>query len=117
MNVGNPIAERSREQLRVKYGDFLQWIGKVQRFRLNFQVDFGQLIHAFIPCRCPYVECVPTVNCLLACVVSLGGFPFPIARSTLCGWLAEAAAVLTPLWQLLMARVLAANNREHGRHT
>jgi transposase len=33
---------------------------------------------------------------------------FPIARSTLCGWLAEAADVLTPLCQLLKARVLAA---------
>ena len=32
----------------------------------------------------------------------------PIARSTLCGWLAEAADVLTPLWQLLKTRVLAA---------
>jgi transposase len=32
----------------------------------------------------------------------------PIARSTLCGWLAEAAEVLTPLWQLLKARVLSA---------
>ena len=26
---------------------------------------------------------------------------FPIARSTLCGWLAEAADVLTPLWHCL----------------
>lgn len=34
---------------------------------------------------------------------------FPIARSTLCGWLAEAADVLTPLWQLLKERVLAAS--------
>lgn len=34
---------------------------------------------------------------------------FPIARSTLCGWLAEAAEVLTPLLQLLKARVLSAN--------
>jgi transposase len=34
---------------------------------------------------------------------------FPIARSTLCGWLAEAAEVLTPLWQLHKDRVLAAN--------
>jgi transposase len=34
---------------------------------------------------------------------------FSIARSTLCGWLAEAAEVLTPLWQLLKAKVLAAN--------
>lgn len=33
---------------------------------------------------------------------------FPIARSTLCGWLAEAANVLTPLWQQLKARVLSA---------
>lgn len=33
---------------------------------------------------------------------------FPIARSTLCGWLAEAADVLTPLYRLLKARVLAA---------
>jgi len=32
---------------------------------------------------------------------------FPIARSTLCGWLAEAAEVLTPLWQVLKDRVLA----------
>jgi transposase len=31
-----------------------------------------------------------------------------IARSTLCGWLAEAANVLTPLYRLLKARVLAA---------
>ena len=34
---------------------------------------------------------------------------FPIPRSTLCGWLAEAADVLTPLWHCLKARVLAAN--------
>ena len=34
---------------------------------------------------------------------------FPIARSTLCGWLAEAADVLTPLWLLLQKRVLSAN--------
>ncbi|MFO0935530.1 MAG: transposase [Gemmataceae bacterium] len=33
---------------------------------------------------------------------------FPIARSTLCGWLADAADVLTPLWQLLKSRVLSA---------
>jgi hypothetical protein len=33
---------------------------------------------------------------------------FPIARSTLCGWLAEAADVLTPLWNHLKARVLSA---------
>ena len=33
---------------------------------------------------------------------------FPIARSTLCGWLAEAADGLTPLWQVLKDRVLAA---------
>jgi transposase len=31
-----------------------------------------------------------------------------IARSTLCGWLAEAADVLTPLYGLLKARVLSA---------
>jgi transposase len=31
-----------------------------------------------------------------------------IARSTLCGWLAEAADVLTPLYRLLKARVLSA---------
>ncbi len=31
---------------------------------------------------------------------------FPIARSTLCGWLAEAADVLTPLWHVLKKRVL-----------
>jgi transposase len=31
-----------------------------------------------------------------------------IARSTLCGWLAEAANVLTPLYLLLTARVLSA---------
>ena len=34
---------------------------------------------------------------------------FSIARSTLCGWLAEAADVLTPLWQCLKEQVLAAN--------
>lgn len=34
---------------------------------------------------------------------------FPIARSTLCGWLAEAADVLTPLWQALKEQVLAAD--------
>jgi len=34
---------------------------------------------------------------------------FPIARSTLCGWLAEAADVLTPLWQCLKDQVLAAS--------
>jgi transposase len=34
---------------------------------------------------------------------------FPIARSTLCGWLAEAADVLTPLWQALKDQVLAAD--------
>lgn len=34
---------------------------------------------------------------------------FPIARSTLCGWLAEAADVLTPLWLLLQKRVLSSN--------
>lgn len=34
---------------------------------------------------------------------------FPIARSTLCGWLAEAADVLTPLWRLLQKHILAAN--------
>ena len=34
---------------------------------------------------------------------------FPIARSTLCGWLAEAAEVLTPLWHVLKERVLAAD--------
>ena len=33
---------------------------------------------------------------------------FPIARSTLCGWLAEAADVLTPLWQSLTQNVLSA---------
>ncbi|MGH7186728.1 MAG: IS66 family transposase, partial [Pseudomonadota bacterium] len=32
-----------------------------------------------------------------------------LARSTLCGWLAEAAEALTPLYTLLKARVLAAN--------
>ncbi|MFO0938672.1 MAG: IS66 family transposase [Gemmataceae bacterium] len=32
---------------------------------------------------------------------------FPIARSTLCGWLADAADVLTPLWQSLKSRVLS----------
>jgi transposase len=31
-----------------------------------------------------------------------------IARSTLCDWMAEAAEVLTPLWQLLKTSVLAA---------
>src|SRR5262249_20270335 len=31
-----------------------------------------------------------------------------IARSTLCGWLAEAAEVLTPLYRLLKTRVLSA---------
>lgn len=34
---------------------------------------------------------------------------FPIARSTLCGWLAEAAEVLTPLWHVLKERVLSAD--------
>lgn len=34
---------------------------------------------------------------------------FPIARSTLCGWLAEAADVLTPLWELLKNKILSAN--------
>lgn len=34
---------------------------------------------------------------------------FSLARSTLCGWLAEAAHVLTPLWRLLRERVLASN--------
>jgi transposase len=34
---------------------------------------------------------------------------FPIARSTLCGWLAEAADVLRPLWQVLQEQVLSAN--------
>jgi transposase len=34
---------------------------------------------------------------------------FPIARSTLCGWLAEAADVLTPLWERLKEQILAAN--------
>jgi transposase len=52
-----------------------------------------------------------------------------LSRSTLCGWLAEAAEVLTPLYALLKARVLAARvvhtddtpipvqdrNREHCR--
>ena len=33
---------------------------------------------------------------------------FPIARSTLCGWLAEAADVLTPLWHQLKTKVLSA---------
>lgn len=33
---------------------------------------------------------------------------FSIARSTLCGWLAEAADVLFPLWQGLKGQVLAA---------
>lgn len=33
---------------------------------------------------------------------------FPIARSTLCGWLADAADVLTPLWHRLKDRVLSA---------
>ena len=33
---------------------------------------------------------------------------FPIARSTLCGWLADAAEVLTPLWYRLKDRVLSA---------
>ena len=33
---------------------------------------------------------------------------FPIARSTLCGWLADAAEVLTPLSAALKARVLSA---------
>ncbi len=33
---------------------------------------------------------------------------FPIARSTLCGWLAETADVLTPLWGHLKAKVLSA---------
>jgi transposase len=33
---------------------------------------------------------------------------FPIARSTLCGWLADAADVLTPLWQVLKQKVLSA---------
>jgi transposase len=32
-----------------------------------------------------------------------------ISRSTLCGWLAEAADVLTPLYELLKARVLSAH--------
>jgi transposase len=36
-----------------------------------------------------------------------------LARSTLCGWLAEAAEALTPLYDLLKARVLAA----HALHT
>ncbi|MCA8985884.1 MAG: IS66 family transposase [Planctomycetaceae bacterium] len=34
---------------------------------------------------------------------------FAISRSTLCGWLAEAAQVLTPLWRLHQAHVLAAD--------
>jgi transposase len=34
---------------------------------------------------------------------------FPIARSTLCGWLAEAAEGLTPLWHVLKERVLSAD--------
>lgn len=34
---------------------------------------------------------------------------FSIARSTLCGWLADAAQALTPLWRLLWERVLASN--------
>lgn len=34
---------------------------------------------------------------------------FSIARSTLCGWLADAAHVLTPLWRLLRDHVLASN--------
>lgn len=33
---------------------------------------------------------------------------FPIARSTLCGWLADAADVLTPLWHRLKQKVLSA---------
>ena len=32
-----------------------------------------------------------------------------IARSTLCGWLADAAHALTPLWRLLRDHVLASN--------
>jgi len=34
---------------------------------------------------------------------------FPISRSTLCGWLAEAADALTPLWRLHKERILSAN--------
>lgn len=33
---------------------------------------------------------------------------FPIARSTLCGWLADAADVLLPLYRMLRTRILSA---------
>jgi transposase len=43
---------------------------------------------------------------LYRCERILARFGVPIARSTLCDWLAQSAGLLRPLWELLCARVL-----------
>src|SRR5262249_414968 len=59
----------------------------------------GLLAHVIISKFCAHLP-------LYRCERILARFGVRLSRSTLCDWLAQSAALLRPLWELLHARVL-----------
>ncbi|MFL5342757.1 MAG: transposase, partial [Gemmataceae bacterium] len=59
----------------------------------------GLLAHVIVSKYCDHLP-------LYRCERILARFGVPIARSTLCDWLAQSSGLLRPLWELLCARVL-----------
>jgi transposase len=59
----------------------------------------GLLAHVIVSKFCDHLP-------LYRCERMLARFGVRLSRSTLCDWLAQSAALLRPLWQLLHARVL-----------
>src|SRR5205085_3553276 len=59
----------------------------------------GLLAHLIVSKFCDHLP-------LYRCERMLARFGVNLSRSTLCDWLAQCAALLRPLWELLLARVL-----------
>src|SRR5205085_6364456 len=59
----------------------------------------GLLAHVIVSKFCDHLP-------LYRCERMLARFGVNLSRSTLCDWLAQCAALLRPLWELLLARVL-----------
>jgi len=59
----------------------------------------GLLAHVIVSKFCDHLP-------LYRCECMLARFGVNLSRSTLCDWLAQSAALLQPLWELLHARVL-----------
>jgi transposase len=59
----------------------------------------GLLAHVIVSKFCDHLP-------LYRCERMLARFGVSLSRSTLCDWLAQSAALLRPLWELLRARVL-----------